>query len=91
MRAYRDRAPYVRPRVEMAGVELDGMELNGADLADMHGYADVFVQPRVSFVFTVESLDRTFVGPPSVPALNVPRIEPHQNPPWVEPVSEFMG
>lgn len=91
MRAYRDRAPYVRPRIEMVGVELDGMELNGGDFADMHGYADVFTQPRVDFVFPVESLDGEFTGPPAVPALAVPRIEPHQNPPWIEPLSEFMG
>lgn len=91
MRAYRDRAAYVRPRIEMAGMELNGITLNGGDFADMHGYADVFTQPMVSFLFTVESLDQTFTGPPNVPALLVPRIEPHQNPPWVEPISEFMG
>jgi hypothetical protein len=91
MRAYRDRAAYVHPRIEMAGLELNGLVLNGGDFADMHGYADVFVQPMVSFLFTVESLDRTFAGPPSVPALRVPRIEPHLNPSWLEPTSEFMG
>jgi hypothetical protein len=93
MRAYQDRVAYVRPRIEMSGLALDTLELDGADLTDMHGYADIFPVPNIHHVFMVPkphfARPITRIKPTTVVTFKVPRIEPHQNPPWQEPSGEF--
>lgn len=91
MRSYRDRAPYVRARFEAAGVELDGIELAGGDFSDMHGYGDRFFVPAGVDAYPMPGVGlTTAVRPTTVVVFTVPRIEPHQNPPWWMPAEGFV-
>ena len=89
MRSYRDCPPYVRARFEMAGVELDGIELDGGDFSDMHGYGDLFWVPADPDMLAVPSVGLATEIPTTVVTFVVPRIEPHQNPPWDYPPGGF--
>lgn len=91
MRTYHDRAPYVRARFEPGGEELNGITLNGADMSDMHGYADVWVVPPDQGAFVVPAnLVRIGARITTSTVFKVPRIEPHLNPPWLEPPEGFV-
>jgi hypothetical protein len=91
VRHYADRAPYVRVRFEPGGEELNGITLAAADFTDMRGYADIWALPAAARPFVVPA------DPPdgaariaTVVTFKVPRIEPHQNPPWLEPQGGFV-
>ncbi len=91
-RATRPEYYYVHPAVEPAGVELNWFELNGIDLTGMQGYADIFAVPADQEPWALLP-----EGPPFAVAdadddakAKVPKIEPHDNPPWITPPDRFQ-
>jgi hypothetical protein len=91
MRAYRDKRPYVRARFEMSGWELDGIELDGADMTDTHGYADWFPMLMNTSEFALAD-DPDGFKLQNIPDFEfvLPKVEPHQDPPWLEPAKGFV-
>ena len=89
-RASRPEYHYVHPAVEPAGVELDFFELNGIDLTGMQGYANIFALMQTSENWSVPPPESPFgIGDPSF-GRRVPRIEPSDYPPWIEPPDRFQ-
>ena len=90
MRAYRDRAPYVRARFEPGGETLASITLADADPSDTRGYGDWWPLPAAWDVFIVPAPHADAMARvPADTAFRASRIEPHLNPPWGEPVGGF--
>lgn len=85
MRSYRHKAPYVRGRFDPGGEELNGQTLDDIDPSDMHGYADLWKVPPDPDGFVLIGRNEQFALADPQPQLTLPRVEPHQNPPWLEP------
>lgn len=88
------RRPYVRARFEPGGQDLAGIALADGDLGDMHGYGDIWALPAPPIAFRVPmdfAAAHTRAQVQTLATFRVPRIEPHENPNWLEPPEGFMG